>query len=76
MVTDVSGLGATRQVTVATGTGQGTLRLDVLDDGTIVGAGDGLDGPFTSGEVYEVGGVIFLDGFSYPIASRWSAVHP
>ena len=51
--------GATRTVTVATGTGDGTLRLNVVDDDTIKdifsvplgGAGAG-NGNFTTGESY------------------------
>jgi hypothetical protein len=61
-VTGVTGSGATRTVTVSTGTGDGTIRLDVVDDDTIVdaalvalgGAGAG-NGSFTTGEAYTVG---------------------
>jgi len=53
--------GATRTVTVSTGTGDGTIRLDVADDDTIVdgatnplgGMGAG-NGDYTSGEAYTV----------------------
>jgi hypothetical protein len=60
-ITNVSGSGATRTVTVNVGTGTGTIRLDVVDDDTIVdddleplgGPGAG-NGAFTAGEVYTV----------------------
>jgi hypothetical protein len=59
--TGVSGSGTTYTVTVDTGTGSGTLRLDVTDNDTIVdaasnplgGVGTG-NGNFTSGETYMV----------------------
>jgi hypothetical protein len=60
-VTGVSGSGATRTVSVNTGTGNGTLRLDVVDDDSILdltsnylgdlGAGNG---DFTAGETYNI----------------------
>ncbi|MBI1764572.1 MAG: VCBS repeat-containing protein [Acidobacteria bacterium] len=60
-ITGVSGSGAVYNVTVNTGTGSGTLRLDVTDDDTIVdgsgvplgGLGAG-NGNFTTGEAYTV----------------------
>jgi predicted outer membrane repeat protein len=60
-VTGVSGLGSVYTVTVDTGSGTGTLRLDVTDDDSIVdmagnplgGTGTG-NGNFTSGETYDV----------------------
>ena len=60
-VSGTSGSGSVYTVTVATGTGSGTLRLDVVDDDTILnaasqplgGAGAG-NGNFTTGEVYSV----------------------
>ncbi|MBZ0173130.1 MAG: hypothetical protein K8E66_12160, partial [Phycisphaerales bacterium] len=61
LVTGVSGSGATYTVTVGAGTGDGTLRLDVADDDTIIdGASQPLGGPgagngaYTSGEVYTI----------------------
>jgi hypothetical protein len=54
-VTGVSGSGAVYTVTVNTGMGNGTLRLDVLDDDSIVDTGaaaNPLDGGFTGGEFY------------------------
>ena len=58
-VTGVSGTGAARIVTIKTGTGVGTLRLDVLDNDSIrdsVGnclGGTGLgNGNFTAGQKY------------------------
>lgn len=54
--TPVGGPGprSTYTVAVNTGTGDGTLRLDVLDDNTIVAGTFNLAGPFTGGEVYDV----------------------
>jgi len=60
-VTGVSGTGAIYTITVSTGSGNGSLRLDVADDDSIIdgvgnplgGAGAG-NGNFTSGEVYIV----------------------
>ena len=63
--TSVSGVssdsGSTRTITVATGTGDGTVRLDVTDDDSILdtasnplgGAGVG-NGNFTTGESYTI----------------------
>ena len=55
-MTSVSGGPSVYIVTVDTGTGSGTLRLDVLDDDTITdGSGNILgpgDGSFSTGEVY------------------------
>ena len=53
-ITGVSGSGANYTVSVNTGTGDGTIQLNVLDDGSIASGGDGLDGGFTNGEVYDV----------------------
>lgn len=61
-ITGVSGSGDTYTVTVGTGSGDGTIRLDVLDNDTIVatddstplgGAGGG-NGNYTTGESYSV----------------------
>lgn len=60
-ITGVSGSGATYTVTVNPGTGPGTVRLDVVDDDTIVdtwgnklgGTGTG-NGNFTTGAVYDI----------------------
>jgi CSLREA domain-containing protein len=60
-ITTLSGSGAVYTVTVNTGTGDGTIRLDVTDDDTIVdsgsrplgGTGAG-NGDFTTGEVYTI----------------------
>jgi len=54
-VSGVSGSGAAYTVTVNTGTGNGTIRLDVLDDDSILDAASHpLDGGFTAGETYDV----------------------
>jgi CSLREA domain-containing protein len=60
-INGVTGAGAQYTVTVATGSGDGTIRLDVVDDDSIldaagnplggVGAGNGN---FSSGEVYDI----------------------
>ena len=56
-VTGVSGSGAVYTVTVNTGTGDGTLRLDIPNTATITDlAGNALSGlPFTGGETYQKG---------------------
>jgi hypothetical protein len=60
-ITNVIGSGTTRTVTVSTGSGNGTIRLDVVDDNSIIDAagnplgGSGLgDGDFTSGQTYTI----------------------
>ena len=60
-VSEVSGTGSVYTVTVNTGSGNGTIRLNVADDDTIIdvdfnplgGAGTG-NGNFTSGQIYTV----------------------
>jgi LPXTG-site transpeptidase (sortase) family protein len=60
-ITGVTGSGTTYTVSVNTGSGSGTLRLDVIDDDSIVDAvlnplgGPGLgNGNFTTGETYTI----------------------
>src|SRR5258706_1508079 len=60
-ITGVSGSGDTYTVTVNTGSGNGTIRLDVVDDNTIIDAASNPlggvnvgDGDFTSGEQYTI----------------------
>ena len=54
-VTNVSGGGAVYTVTASTGTGSGTIRLNVVDDNTIIDIDtNSLDGGFTNGEVYTI----------------------
>jgi Leucine-rich repeat (LRR) protein len=55
-VTDVSGSGATYTVTVNTGAGNGTIRLDIPDTAAIYDlTGKPLGGlPFTDGEIYTI----------------------
>ncbi len=63
VVTEVSGAGSSYTVSVNAGIGEGTLRLDVLDNDSILnslnvplgGAGIG-NGNFTAGEVYSING--------------------
>lgn len=60
-VVSVTGTGSTRNVGVSTGTGSGTIRLNVIDDDSIVdGAGNRLggtgsgNGAFNTGQTYNV----------------------
>jgi subtilisin-like proprotein convertase family protein len=61
-VTGVSGSGATYTVSVNTGSGDGTIRLDVSDDDSITAISDGDplggvgagNGDFTSGQIYTI----------------------
>jgi hypothetical protein len=54
-IASVSGSDATRTVSVNTGTGSGTIRLDVLDDDTIKDAvGTPLEAAFTAGQEYTI----------------------
>src|SRR6185503_10593389 len=54
-----AGPSATYTVTVNSVTGNGTMRLDVLDDNTILDADlNPLDGIFTNGEVYTIDNVV------------------
>ncbi|MEO7838591.1 MAG: hypothetical protein ABIU06_04500, partial [Anaerolineales bacterium] len=54
-VSGISGSGTSYTVTVNTGTGDGTIRLDVLDNNSIIDAyNNPLDGGFTNGQTYTV----------------------
>ena len=54
-ITNVNGSGDTYTVSVNTGSGNGTIRLDALDDDSIVDAASNpLSGGFTAGEVYTI----------------------
>ena len=60
-ITGVSGSGTTYTVTVNTGSGNGTIRLDVLDNNSIVNAASNPlggaavgDGNFTTGDFYTI----------------------
>jgi galactose oxidase-like protein len=54
-VIGMSGADATYTVSVGTGSGDGTIRLDVLDDDSILDAASNpLNGGFTGGETYNV----------------------
>jgi CSLREA domain-containing protein len=54
-LTSASGSDATYTVSVNTGSGDGTIRLDVLDDDSILDAASNpLNGGFTGGETYNV----------------------
>ncbi|HEU4746745.1 MAG TPA: glycoside hydrolase family 5 protein, partial [Anaerolineales bacterium] len=55
-ITGVSGSGSTRIVTVSTGSGSGTIRLDVVDNGSIKdGTNNALGGPETGNGNYTRG---------------------
>jgi hypothetical protein len=67
-VSSVSGSGDTYVVTASTGTGSGTLRLDLVDDGSIRNASNAtlaapgtVNGSFDSGETYTVNKSIDAD---------------
>src|SRR5207247_2092393 len=54
-VSNVTGSGTTYTVTVNSGSGDGTIRLDVQNDGTIKsGTNVPLSAPFTTGDVYTI----------------------
>ncbi len=54
-VTGVSGTGATRTVTVNTGSGSGTVEVELASvSGIVDAAGNVLAGTFTTGEIYTV----------------------
>jgi hypothetical protein len=60
-VTNVTNAGAVYTITVNTGTGNGTLRLDVLSDGSILDAANNpLAAGFTTGQTYTVKKVLTL----------------
>jgi hypothetical protein len=61
---EVMGSGTTYDVLVYTGNEVGDLRLDVLDDDSIVDAASNpLAGGFTTGESYAVDPAVFADIF-------------
>ncbi|MBI3175949.1 MAG: S-layer homology domain-containing protein [Chloroflexi bacterium] len=61
-IANVSGSGSTRTVTVNTGMGAGTLRLDIPNGATISDGNNNLVGlPYTSGQVYSVRTQTFND---------------
>jgi photosystem II stability/assembly factor-like uncharacterized protein len=67
-ISSVSGSGATYAVTVNTGSGNGTIRLDVVDNNTIIdgasnplgGVGSG-NGNYISGEIYTINKSMSVD---------------
>jgi hypothetical protein len=84
-ITNVSGSGDTYTVTVNTGSGNGTIRLDVVDDNSIKDAANNPlggvaagDGNFSAGETYTIvkSGVNVLVGPTlngpYPLSSNSS----
>jgi len=67
-ISSVSGSGATYFVTVNTGSGNGTIRLDAVDNNTIIddandplgGVGSG-NGKYTGGETYTINKTVAVD---------------
>ncbi len=54
-VSSISGGSSIYTVNITTGSGDGTVRLDVLNDGSIMAAGAALvGGAFTAGESYTI----------------------
>lgn len=54
-ILSISGSGDSHTVTVNTGSGNGTIRLDVIDNDTIEDlAGSDFESPYSSGEVYTI----------------------
>jgi hypothetical protein len=72
-ITNVSGSGSSYTVSVNTGSGNGTIRLDVPDTASISDlSGNPLsDLPFTSGEAYEVVKSATLTLYSIPSQDGW-----
>ena len=77
-VSGVSGAGNIYTVTVNTGSGTGTIRLDVVDDDSItdvafnpLGGTGPANGNFTSGEVYTVINIISLNLNSIAANDGW-----
>jgi hypothetical protein len=77
-VNAVSGSGSLYTVSVATGTGNGTLRLDVVDDDSILDAASNplggigsANGNFTLGESYTVPQLITLTAASAAAIDGW-----
>ncbi len=78
-ITGVTGSGATRTVTVNTGSGNGTILLNVIDNDTILdvgsnplgGTGAG-NGNFTTGEVYTVNKTVTLTLNSVAAQDGWA----
>ena len=67
-VTNVSGSGSSRTVTVNTGTNDGTIQLNVVDNdsitdlaGNLLGGSGANNGSFSGGETYNVIRTVFVD---------------
>ncbi|RJP53339.1 MAG: peptidase S8 [Anaerolineaceae bacterium] len=79
-ITSISGTGETYRVTIKTGSGNGTIRLDVIDDDSIMDVtSNSLNGDFTIGQTYDIAkDVTFSDvSFDHPqwayIEAIWNA---
>jgi hypothetical protein len=71
-ITGVSGTGAIRTVTVNTGSGNGTIRLNVLDDNSILDtASNPLNGAYNSGQVYAIDKTVTLTFMSNAAQDGW-----
>ncbi len=73
-VTGVAGSGTTYTVTVDSGTGAGTIRVDVIDDDSITdSAGNPLGGPGTGNGNFTAGG-IYSNAVAVPVSSNYGLV--
>ncbi len=73
-VTGVAGSGTTYTVTVDSGTGIGTIRVDVIDDDSITdSAGNPLGGPGAGNGNFTAGGV-YSNGVAMPVSSNYGLV--
>jgi hypothetical protein len=70
-ITNISGSGTTYTITVNTGSGNGTIRLNVIDNDTIMDAALNLlgeigagNGTFTSGEVYTINKILTINSIA------------
>ncbi|MBK9208823.1 MAG: S-layer homology domain-containing protein [Anaerolineales bacterium] len=70
----ISGTGSSYTVNVNTGSGSGTIRLNVLDDDTIKDtAGNSLSAGFTSGETYTISKAATVATFSDVPLTYWAS---
>lgn len=71
-ISQVSGAGATYTVSINTGSNNGKIRLDVLDDNTILDEiGNPLNGAFSNGDTYSVNKPITLTLKSIAAQDGW-----
>jgi CSLREA domain-containing protein len=71
-MTGITGSGSTYTVTVNTGSGNGSIRLNVLDDNTILdGSNNPLNGAYSSGETYTIDKTVTLTINSMALNDGW-----